>query len=192
MKISEFAVLNYVLRFEMILFCHLIYKDAKKFIFVVCVACGLLGCAPSNKDDLPMSASNPLVFKRLIAEDRSFLDTSGVMQFSRQVIKSTKEWHDIWAVMHAVNEPAPALPEIDFNKQMVVVVAMGVRPSGGYSIMVTGVQVKDGVVEVSVESVSPGAQCFNTAALMQPVDVIVLDNNVRPIRFVEMEKIRNC
>ena len=73
----------------------------------------------------------------------------------RLVIKSRDEFSDFWKRLTSGVPPGgwvPALPEIDFSKEMIVVAAMGTRPSSGYFIIIDGACEVDGQVEVFVSS----------------------------------------
>jgi hypothetical protein len=86
----------------------------------------------------------------------------------------------------------PPLPEIDFSREIVIVVALGVRPSGGYGIIVDGAYERDKQLKIVVRSISPGKGCIVTAALTQPVDIVRLPKTVRSVVFREAEVMHEC
>lgn len=87
-------------------------------------------------------------------------------------ITSQEEWQKVWGEINSAATPAPALPAVDFSKEMLVLVFQGTEPTGGYSVEVTGVEKKDGVIGVEVRETAPGEGCFTTQALTAPLHII--------------------
>lgn len=87
-------------------------------------------------------------------------------------INSEAEWRELWNSMHAVVNPVPELPKVDFEKEMLILAFQGSKGTGGNSIEITGIEKKDGVVGVTVKDVSPGAGCFTTQAFTSPYHVV--------------------
>ncbi|HET6980212.1 MAG TPA: hypothetical protein VFI24_28015 [Pyrinomonadaceae bacterium] len=108
----------------------------------------------------------------------------------RLVIRSRDEFSDFWKRFTAPIPPSngiPPPPEIDFTKEMVVVSAMGQRPSSGYFTMIDGACEVDGQVEVfvsNVEDVRCGAQL---AVMTSPADAVRLPKTDLPVVFRETQ-----
>lgn len=76
---------------------------------------------------------------------------------------------------------------------MVVVVALGLRMSGGYGILIDGAsEIGADEVAVAVRSISPGPRCGVTGALIQPVDIARLPRRDGPVHFVEDSEVHSC
>ena len=107
----------------------------------------------------------------------------------RLVIKSREEFSDFWKRLTAPVPPGgwvPPLPEIDFSKEMIVVSAMGSRPSSGYSIFIDGACEVDGQVEVFVSSVE--VMCGAELGIVTyPADAVRLPRSDFPIVFRETQ-----
>jgi len=103
----------------------------------------------------------------------------------RLVIHSRDEFSDFWKRLTAPVPPGgwvPPLPEIDFSKDMIVVSAMGSRPSSGYLIFIDGACEVDGQVEVFVSSVEDG--CGSELGIVTyPADAVRLPRSDLPIVF---------
>jgi len=113
---------------------------------------------------------------------------TGVAEARRLVIRDANAWAEFWSEL-GVGER----PEVDFTRDLVVAVAAGQRPTGGHEIAVEKVARNDGVLTISVLETSPGPNCMTTAALTQPVDVVVIPGvNPRSWNFVEQKAIRGC
>ena len=75
----------------------------------------------------------------------------------------------------------------------VILVALGERPTGGYSIFIDRVtELQDGSIEVLVRSVAPGPTCGVTAALTQPVDIARVPRRDGSVSFRELAETHNC
>ena len=109
----------------------------------------------------------------------------------REVIRNREEFIDFWKRLHGRVPPGGfviPLPEIDFSKEMIVVAAMGQRPSSGYSILIDGACEVDGQIEVfvsSVEEVSCGMGVF--PSMTAPADAVRLPRTDLPVVFRETQ-----
>lgn len=107
----------------------------------------------------------------------------------RLVIKSRDEFSDFWKRLTAPVPPGgwvPSLPEIDFSKEMIVVAAMGRRPSSGYSIFIDGACEADGQIEVFVSSVE-GMCGVELGVVTSPADAVRLPRSDLPVVFRETQ-----
>jgi hypothetical protein len=111
------------------------------------------------------------------------------------VIRDRDEWSDVWK---ALNEPVmptlptPRLPAIDFSREMVVIVAMGLRPTLGYNIVVDRAHEVDDQLEIVVISTSPGHNCLLAQAVIYPIDIAVLPRTELSVVFKETDVVHEC
>jgi hypothetical protein len=82
-------------------------------------------------------------------------------------VTQSETFHALWNTAQA----APP-PSLDFERDGVVAVFMGERPTGGHSIQVERVALRDGELLVEVLLRSPGAGCLTTQALTQPYQMV--------------------
>jgi hypothetical protein len=109
----------------------------------------------------------------------------GIEEAARRAVRDAQAWAKLWAELQKIVEPVPALPEVDFERQMVLAVFLGQRSSGGHSVRIESVK-RDGdelAVSVSVRSPPPGGMV--TMALTQPYDIVVVERFDGPVRFEE-------
>ncbi len=107
----------------------------------------------------------------------------------RLVIKSRDEFADLWKQLTAHNPPGngvPPLPEVDFSKEMLVVSAMGQRPSSGYWTIIDGACEVDGQLEVFITNVE-NTQCGGFTVLTYPADAVRLPRSDLPVVFRETQ-----
>lgn len=136
---------------------------------------------------------DPLPVVRLRAEPYSFSYNSGLDQPGRIVVRDPSSWQAIWAQIYRGYSPMPSAPAVDFSREMIVVVALGSRSSGGYSILVDGAnEARNAGLVVTVRSISPGPKCGVTAALTQPVDIARVPRREGEVGFLEHAEVHTC
>ena len=136
---------------------------------------------------------DPLPIVRLRAEPYSFSYNSGLDQPGRIVVRDHSSWQALWAQIYRGYAPVPPVPAVDFSRDMLVVVALGLRSSGGYSILVdTANEARDSGLVVTVRSISPGPKCGVTAALTQPVDIARVPRRDGEVSFLERSEVHTC
>jgi hypothetical protein len=113
---------------------------------------------------------------------------TGIGESRRLVIRDANSWASFWSELGTGERP-----DVDFTKAVVVAVAAGQRPSGGYEIAVDQVSQTDGELTVEVAETTPGPNCITSAAPTQPVDVVVVPVVApRSWSFVERKEVRGC
>ena len=109
----------------------------------------------------------------------------------RLVIRNLDEFSDFWKGLISRVPPGqwtPALPEIDFSKEMIIVAAMGERQSSGYGIIIDGACEVDGKVEVFVTSQEGGISCGAVLmVLTAPADAVRIPKTDLPVVFREIQ-----
>lgn len=108
----------------------------------------------------------------------------------RLVIKNRDEFSNFWKQFTAQVPPGswvPPLPEIDFSKEMVVVAAMGQRPSSGYWTIIDGACEANGQVEVFVSNVEDVSCVGNWPSVSYPADAVRLPRTDLPVVFRETQ-----
>lgn len=108
----------------------------------------------------------------------------------RLIIKSQEEFSDFWGRFTSQwrsNSVVPQ-PEVDFSKHMVVVSAMGQRPtSGPYWTFIDGACEVDGQVEVFVSNVD-NPKCLGGFTILSfPADAVLIPRTDLPVVFREAQ-----
>ena len=113
---------------------------------------------------------------------------TGIGESRRLVIRDANAWAEFWSELGVGDRP-----EVDFTRSVVIAVAAGQRPTGGYEIAVDRVRRADGELTVEVVETAPGPNCTTPASLTQPVDVVVVPAlAARNWSFVERKEVRGC
>ncbi len=87
--------------------------------------------------------------------------------------------------------PGPA-PDIDFSKEMALVVCLGQRSSGGFSVRVDQVIDSGSEIVAKATEEGPGPNCAVTLALTAPVVVVTIPQDRRPVRMEWSKTVRTC
>ncbi len=96
--------------------------------------------------------------------------TQNLSKRQTKVITSQQEYA---ATLAAYTDEQPQ--EVDFNAGRVLLVDMGPRPSGGFSIEVTSVKARKGsAVVADVVLTRPGASCFVTTSITNPFQFVYI------------------
>lgn len=159
----------------------------KSFVSIAFVGLAFVACSSPSSPGVDV----PVI--RLRSEPYSFAFTSGLHESVRLVVRDSETWRSIWNQLYDRRSTVPALPDIDFSKEMIVVAALGERGSGGYSV-VFGSASENGAggIDVVVRSISPGRYCALPALLTQPVDLARISNKYASIRFIERNEVVQC
>lgn len=117
---------------------------------------------------------------------------SGMTQRERVVVRTPAEWEIVWRRMWAGHSPLPPVPAVDFERHVLLVAAMGSRPTGGYHIRIAEAAALADEVAVRVVETSPSRGCITTQAFTAPVDVVKLPRTSRQIQFRTAEVVHEC
>lgn len=100
------------------------------------------------------------------------------------VIRDQQAWKALWEEMHTTMTPMPALPDVDFTREMIVGAFLGQKPTGGYSVRITRISQTAGGFQVDFKESRPSPDSIVTQALTQPYHLIVLSKHEGKIDFV--------
>jgi PrcB C-terminal len=117
---------------------------------------------------------------------------SGYVEPARLVIDNDADWRAAWTKAYIGVSPTVNPPAIDFSRWSVILVALGNRNTGGYSIAVTRLARTPDYLYAEVTSVSPGSHCGTTQALTQPFDIVRIPKPPGPVVFVEHATVFEC
>lgn len=147
------------------------------------------GCGLAPVTGVPADAT-------LLPEDRvePLLDESygNLDEEAREVVRTPDLWADAWQRLHEGGSPVPERPAVDFERNVVIVAAMGSRPTGGYDIEVESVHRDGESLFVVVRTTSPGDDCMVTQAFTAPTTAVRVPRVSGDVHFVEKESVHEC
>lgn len=94
---------------------------------------------------------------------------------SVEIVKDSRALQHLYA---AVNDKK--IPEVDFTRQQIVAIFIGIKNSGGYGIKVGDVVEKDNKIHLSYETTKPAKNANVTMAMTNPFTIIRI-NSTKPI-----------
>ena len=119
-------------------------------------------------------------------------DYSGFGDSTRTVVTDAGSFSAIWAQLWSGFEPKPPQPPVDFSNDVVLVVALGGRPSGGYGITIDSVVGFSAGTVVYLTTAAPGRTCGVTDLFTQPAELVRLLQPRAPILFLEHGVVASC
>lgn len=159
------------------------------------LATSLVGCGQPEPMTPPPAAPDPpgtpVPVARLRSEPFSYTFSSGLTDPQRLVIRDQVAWAAVWAAMWPDGSAQP-LPQVDFAREVLVVVALGQRPTGGYGILVDSATATPSGLSVRIRTISPGPRCAVTQSLTQPVDIARLPRSEAAVRFQDQGEVNAC
>lgn len=156
---------------------------------LVLAACQDEGQAvPTDLQDLPGDAS-AVPFEQI---DQLTSPIGGPPEAARREIRDETTWVEFWTDVTRLLVPPPDPPAIDFGENMVLVAAMGHRPTAGYLISIEGVYESGGNLFVDVREVSPGAGCLVAQMLTAPVTAVLVPVHDGSVEFLERKETIDC
>jgi hypothetical protein len=126
---------------------------------------------------IAMAAPNAKPGKQLALNTVEKGSHSGVREPLQIVIRAQAEWKNLWHRHASIQPSVPPAPTVDFNKEIVVAVFLGEKPTGGHDIAILSVERVDGTLLISFTEKSPPAGAILTQALTQPFHIVRITTN---------------
>lgn len=110
---------------------------------------------------------------------------SGLDRPTSRLIRSEAEFKSVWKRIHRGRKPLPPLPVVDFEHDMLILVAMGSRNSGGFGIDVARVIRDDASLHILVRTRCPAPDAIVTMALVQPMQLVKVAAGDQKPNFID-------
>ena len=115
----------------------------------------------------------------------------GISEPARLVIRDRNEFNELWnQIMRSVTDK-PSLPEVDFSREMLIVAAMGHRPTL-YEIIVDSACEVDNQLEVLIRITKIPWCGAHVGLPPETVDIVRLPKTDRTVIFRETERTIDC
>ncbi|HTJ23319.1 MAG TPA: protease complex subunit PrcB family protein [Gemmatimonadaceae bacterium] len=138
------------------------------------------------------TAGDSLPVTRLRTGATAYTTYSGLNDSVRAVVRDSTAWLELWRAINRPFYPPPPLPPVDFERDMIVIAALGTRPTAGYDIVIEGARQDSAAVEIALRTLSPAPGCPVSAAMTQPVDLATIPASQRAVRFREKSIVVPC
>ena len=106
-------------------------------------------------------------FRTLRHDPYSAITEPGVM-----VVRDQRTWDELRTASTAHLAPRPTLPLVDWADHMLIAVALGFRPSAGYSVEIRRLTLQGNVLTVHAQEDRPGPETFTADVITHPVLVV--------------------
>ena len=153
----------------------------KKLLFILLVSLFVSGCIDDTSAESPLPESQ---FYEIISG--AYTESGIYTKKQTKVIRSQSEYNE-----ELLNYTSNVPTTIDFTEGKVLLVDMGQRNTGGYSIGVTSVDVSDNYITANIRLAIPGQYCNVTQALTNPYQFVFVPTQ-KEILVAESLTIYQC
>jgi hypothetical protein len=112
----------------------------------------------------------------------SYSSHMGLERPLQRVLTSEVEWREVWSEIQRRTDDELALPEVDWERNGMLVIALGSRPSGGYAVVVGSVREFKAEIQVEAYELMPGDDCIVTTGLTYPIGYALIRRTEKPVR----------
>ena len=105
--------------------------------------------------------------------------TSNIEETRQAIVRTEAEWEALWKLHAAPQSPPP----VDFATSMVAAVFLGTRPTGGYSVAITGTRRDGDTLVVEFAERRPAPDAILTQALTSPFHIVKLPRHEGAVVF---------
>jgi len=103
------------------------------------------------------------------------------------VVRTSSAFSSQWA-----GRTSLPLPQVDFSREMVVFVDLGVRSTGGYSVLATGARGVSGAIVVDYTETQPGTNCVVTESITQVWTAVAVPASSASVSGNRTVVVQNC
>jgi len=114
--------------------------------------------------------------------------TSGFMAPQEMFVSSLKDWIDTWMMREGSAAKKRAHPAMDFDRDVVLVAALGMKPTGGYSIEITRIVKTKTDIQVFVKRTAPAEGSKPGGGPTSPFVLARMKKPTLPVTFRDDEK----
>ncbi|MCB0402822.1 MAG: protease complex subunit PrcB family protein [Flavobacteriales bacterium] len=119
-------------------------------------------------------------------------NNSGFETPTMKVISTMEDLSQTWEIAYKNYLKKKEFPAVDLEEFDVILVALGERNSGGYSIQVESAVSIGNAVTVTVIETKPGSNCMTTEAITYPFQLVQIPKTGKTISFEKTEKVIHC
>lgn len=140
----------------------------------------------------PERSTTPVAIVRLERDRGPLTYYGGITQPTEIVVRDSARWHEYWSRIFRGVFPPPPPPTVDFGHDIVVVAALGSRPTGGWGIVIDSAYATTAGLRVVLLQLAPGTGCVLSAVVTAPVDAAVIHARPDSVEFVQHVRTESC
>lgn len=152
-----------------------------RFATLLALVLFTLGCNDSVSENDPtfdFNVGQIVAFESIkssfVTLEQSDIGNDRFTERENRLFTDQQAFQAFWDDLHGNVEPKPALPQIDFESEIVIAVLLGLRNSGGYAVSIERVVQQNDAVGVEVKEEIPGATCSTATVMSSPYHIIKL------------------
>jgi len=146
-------------------------------ITVFIVLAMLVSCTSTKSSKQQIKNIN---FKELVNETQGGFDTAKFL-----VIKEKQGTLDVYNQVNKIRKPGFDIPKIDYKKQSLLALFIGVKSTGGYAISVDHIQESPNKITVYIKEQIP--EGMTTMAITSPFCFVLIDKSDKEIVFEKVQ-----
>jgi hypothetical protein len=108
---------------------------------------------------------------------------SGIQEATQLVVTNAAQWTEVWRKHSARKIPTEKAPEVDFEKETVIFVALGQKATGGHSAEISEVKSIDSKTEVLVKARAPRPGGIQLQAISAPFHAVAVPKISGEVEF---------
>ena len=124
--------------------------------------------------------------------DQSGSGNDNFEQRENRMFSDQQAFASFWNDLHSNQVPAPAVPTVDFDSEIVIAVILGLRNSGGYTVNIARIVQQGDMAGVEVKEESPDATCATASVLTSPYHIVKLERLSGDVRFIDQQEDVSC
>lgn len=110
----------------------------------------------------------------------------------RAVAGDSATFRRLWTDAVRGNRNPPSMPSVDFQRDMVIVAAMGSMRSTGHTIRIDSVVAVGPALQVHTVVIIHGPECLSGMMMTNPVDIVVAPRSAAVVEFLDHHNVISC
>jgi len=117
---------------------------------------------------------------------------SGITDEKIMVINNNDDYQKMMVIVYYNLDQMPVTPDVDFKKYSVILVAMGTKNTGGYTIGIDNITKSHSNVTVNLTETSPGKNCNVTESVISPYQIVKVKKIKQEVKFNIARNTKDC
>ncbi|MBI2280054.1 MAG: protease complex subunit PrcB family protein [Bacteroidetes bacterium] len=154
---------------------------SKQFLLLLSVI--LISCTSTKK----VATNSSITFKTI---DKN--TNGGFQELTQEVYTNHTAFEKAWKLAWSnFSDPTPA-PIVDFNNDVVVLVALGMRKNGGYQLKINSVSEEANEIMVDYTETTPNPKCTYSQSIIFPYEFISFSKTSKKVVFKSSSNVGEC
>ncbi len=135
-----------------------------------------------------VTPGEPLAYDALKCPAVAF--STGIDQPGVKVIDNAHEFTEVYAASDLNNQDD--IPAVDFDRQVVIAIHLGTKPTSGYGLRLTSVKYEGDRALINYDTLVPGNGCMLNQVITYPYCLIAVDDRIRQVQVRERIITSSC